>query len=69
MYCRNSITLHLARGVGAIILILALFLMNLHPMINILLLLGIILLLRGCPTCWFIGLISKLKTLSGEVKK
>lgn len=60
MYCRNSITLHLARGVGAIILILALFLMNLHAIINIILLLSIILLL-GCPSCWFIGLNKKLK--------
>lgn len=61
MYCRNTLILSLARGVGALILVVPLFLMNLNPIINVILLIGSILLLRGCIVCWLIDLSKNIK--------
>lgn len=60
MYCSTSITMHLLRGIGALILIVIAFLVApTHPSILLPTLLGAVLLLRGCPMCWIMGLIEK----------
>lgn len=69
MYCRNTLILSLARGVGALILVVLLFLMNLHPIINVILLIGSILLLRGCIVCWLIDLSKNIKIVFSGGKK
>lgn len=55
MFCSRSIGIHLLRGAGAIMLIaLGLVLSSIWlwpPLI-----LGAVLLLRGCPMCWLVGL-------------
>jgi hypothetical protein len=56
MFDNSSLILHFARGIGAIFLIGILFFTTVHPIVGIALLIGAILLLRGCPVCWFIGL-------------
>lgn len=61
MCCRNSVKLHLIRGVCAVMLILALFLFQLPLLIKLVCLACATFLLRGCPACWFSGLIYKLK--------
>lgn len=55
MFCSRSIGIHLLRGAGAIMLIglgLVLGSIWLWPP----LILGAVLLLRGCPMCWLVGL-------------
>lgn len=65
MYCRNSIILHLIRGIAAISLIFAVFLFQLPLLLKLFLVVGAILLLRGCPACWLLSLINKLQTQKG----
>lgn len=60
MFDSTSVILHLARGIGAILLIVILFFIQPHPVIGIILLIGAMLLLRGCPVCWFVSLTDKL---------
>lgn len=58
MFCSRSIGIHLLRGVGAVTLIaLAVYLGIDRPLLSVPLLLGAVLLLRGCPMCWLIGLV------------
>ena len=57
MSCSRSISIHLLRGFGAIALIALAVLYGgeyvwlLPPM-----LIGAVVLMRGCPTCWLLGL-------------
>ncbi|OTP87342.1 hypothetical protein B6D19_04725 [Gilliamella apicola] len=66
MYCRNSITLHLIRGLGAVMLIIGVFIFQLSIVTKLFFILCVIFLLRGCPACWFFGLIKKLQIQKGE---
>lgn len=57
MSCDRAVSAHLLRGFGAVILLVAAFVLGgdqfwLVPP----LLLGAVVLLRGCPMCWLIGL-------------
>lgn len=61
MYCRNSVSLHLIRGVCALMLVLALFLFQFPLFAKLACLACVVFLLLGCPACWFSGLIYKLK--------
>jgi hypothetical protein len=62
MSCNRSITIHLLRGFGAIALIV---LAVLYGGENVWLLpplfIGAIILMRGCPTCWLLGLAEAVK--------
>ena len=60
MFDSISVILHLTRGIGAILLIVILFFIQPRPVIGIILLIGAMLLLRGCPVCWFVSLTDKL---------
>ncbi|TSD61103.1 hypothetical protein FFI97_012910 [Variovorax sp. KBS0712] len=59
--CPVSITWHLLRGAGALALIvLAVLLSSAHPWIAPPAVIGALLLLRGCPMCWLVGLLERL---------
>ncbi len=60
MYCNTSITMHLFRGITAFIFIAIAFTTQLHSIVFILLLGASFLLLRGCPMCWFVSLLTKI---------
>lgn len=66
MYCRNSITLHLIKGLGAVILIISVFLFQLSLITELCFILGAIFLLQGCPACWFFSLIKKRQIQKGK---
>lgn len=57
MFCSRSMSIHLLRGLGAVLLLIAAFMFGrervwlLPP-----LLVGAVILLRGCPACWLVGL-------------
>lgn len=57
MFCSSSITLHLLRGAGAVALLAcAAWVFRSHPVWALLPLAGALLLMRGCPMCWLMGL-------------
>ena len=58
MVCSRSVSIHLLRGFGAAVLVSMVVLYG-SERIWILLpsLLGALVLLRGCPMCWLMGLI------------
>ncbi|MCV2360091.1 hypothetical protein LNV08_14020 [Paucibacter sp. TC2R-5] len=57
MFCSSSVSLHLLRGAAAFALIAAaLMLKGLGAIGSGLALVGALLLLRGCPMCWLMGL-------------
>lgn len=57
MFCSTSIGVHLLRGLGALALILsALYFNSYSILLSFVAFAGAILLLRGCPMCWLIGL-------------
>lgn len=59
--CSLSITWHLLRGAGALELIaMAVLLSEGHPWIAPPAIVGALLLLRGCPMCWLVGLLERL---------
>jgi hypothetical protein len=63
MSCNRSISIHLLRGFGALALIaLAVLYGGAHVWLLPPLLIGAIILMRGCPTCWLIGLAEAVKT-------
>lgn len=65
MYCNTSITTHLLRGIcGIVLLVVAFFMVTIQPIAIIPALTGAVLLLRGCPLCWVVGLIEKIKSKS-----
>jgi len=62
MYCSRSISVHLLRGLSAVVLIALAAIYGganawLQP-----LLIGAIALMRGCPMCWLMGLVEVAKT-------
>ena len=62
MYCSRSITVHLLRGFGAIGLItLAIVYGSAQPWLLPPLLIGAVVLMRGCPMCWLMGLFETAK--------
>ena len=57
MSCSRSLFIHLMRGAGAAVLIvLAVILGGAHARLLPPLLIGAIVLMRGCPMCWLMGL-------------
>lgn len=58
MFCSRSVGEHLARGAAALALMAGalFFFETLGPVASALALLGAVLLLRGCPMCWLMGL-------------
>ena len=62
MYCSRSITVHLLRGLGAVGLITAAVIYGAaHTWLLPPLLIGAVLLMRGCPMCWLMGLVEAAK--------
>lgn len=58
MFCSRSLTVHLLRGLGAVGLLCAALLADALPaLLRIACVAGAVGLMRGCPMCWFIGLI------------
>ena len=57
MSCDRAMSVHLLRGLGAVVLLVAAFAFGgEHPWLVLVLLPGVIVLLRGCPMCWLVGL-------------
>ena len=57
MFCSRSITIHLLRGLGAVLLLIAAFMFGREQVWLVPpLLVGAVILLRGCPACWLAGL-------------
>lgn len=56
MFCSTSLTEHLLRGALAALLLAGALLGDWHPILNAGALLGALVLMRGCPMCWLIGL-------------
>lgn len=58
MFASRSVTEHLLRGAaGALLLVAALVLTGPVGPLSLLLLVPAVVLLRGCPTCWALGLV------------
>jgi hypothetical protein len=63
MYCSRSMTVHLLRGFGAAGLIaLAVIYREAHAWLLPPALIGAIVLMRGCPMCWLMGLVETAQT-------
>ena len=57
MFCSTSVWVHLVRGIAAAAMIAGVFFVQAdYPILIIPLLIGAVVLLRGCPMCWLIGL-------------
>ncbi len=62
MSCSRSISVHLLRGLGAVVLVVLAFSYGGgHPVLFPLLLVGAVALLGGCPMCWMMGLVETAK--------
>lgn len=62
MYCSNSVTVHLLRGAAAIGLIFAAIFLSSYGLIwSVATGIGAVVLLRGCPMCWLMGLFETMK--------
>ena len=58
MFCSRSISVHLLRGLGAVALVaLAIMLGREHFWLMPPLVIGALVLMRGCPMCWLMGLV------------
>lgn len=69
MHCDRSIAWHLLRGVLALTLILiAVVFGPAHPTVIPLLGICATVLLRGCPTCWLMGLCYRLRRNRDELE-
>jgi hypothetical protein len=70
MSCDRAVSVHLLRGCGAVILLVAAFMLGGDQIWLVpLLLLGAVVLLRGCPMCWLVGLfdaISRRRNVAGS---
>jgi hypothetical protein len=63
MYCSRSISVHLLRGLSAVVLIaLAAIYYGANAWLLQPLLIGAIALMRGCSMCWLMGLVEVAKT-------
>ncbi len=57
MYCSQSIAIHLLRGLFALILLaIGIYLSFSYLVIAIACFVGALVLFRGCPMCWVVGL-------------
>ena len=57
MFCSTSVSVHLLRGAAATGLIIAAFYVSSYGFVwSALAGLGAVVLLRGCPMCWLMGL-------------
>jgi len=57
MYCSTSVSVHLLRGAAAVgLIVAALFLSGYGVVWSAIAGIGAIVLLRGCPMCWLMGL-------------
>ena len=57
MYCSTSVSVHLLRGAAALGLIFAAFYLSSYGVVgSALASIGAVVLLRGCPMCWSMGL-------------
>ncbi len=57
MFCSTSVTQHVLRGIGALALLAyAAVVFQTHPLWSLLPLAGALVLMRGCPMCWLMGL-------------
>ncbi|MDC6170677.1 hypothetical protein [Paucibacter sp. XJ19-41] len=62
MFCSRSITIHLLRGAAAaLLLVLALWPGPLAGWLRAIALAGAVVLMRGCPMCWLLGLFETLR--------
>lgn len=58
MFCSSSVSIHLLRGAAAFALIASALLFSGYGLIGSGLAIGgALLLMRGCPMCWLIGLL------------
>ncbi len=64
MFCSTSVSIHLLRGLAALTLIIGALHFSSYGTLGLvfalLAFIGAILLLRGCPMCWLVGLIETL---------
>jgi hypothetical protein len=61
MFCSSSITTHLLRGIAALALLAsAILLAEVAIHLRIGAFLGALILMRGCPMCWAVGLLETL---------
>lgn len=66
MYCSSSITVHLLRGAAALaLLVFALFFNPYGMALSGVALVGAVVLLRGCPMCWMMGLFETMRQGKG----
>jgi H+/gluconate symporter-like permease len=57
MFCSTSVTQHVLRGIGALaLLVCAAMVFQAHALWALLALAGALVLMRGCPMCWLVGL-------------
>lgn len=62
MYCSNSVSVHLLRGAAAIGLIYSAFFLSSYGLIwSAAAGIGAVVLMRGCPMCWLMGLFETMK--------
>lgn len=57
MYCSSSVWVHLLRGAAAVGLLFAAFFLSSYGVLwSAPAVIGAVVLLRGCPMCWLMGL-------------
>lgn len=60
MFCSTSVSVHLLRGLAALALIMGALHFSAFGSVGLIIatlaFIGAILLLRGCPMCWLVGL-------------
>jgi hypothetical protein len=62
MFCSTSLTVHLLRGIVALALIVSAMILSSEAMIfSASAVVAAIVLLRGCPMCWLIGLFETIR--------
>jgi hypothetical protein len=62
MVCSTSVSVHLLRGAAAIGLIFAAFFLSSYGVLwSAIAVIGAMMLLRGCPMCWLMGLFETIK--------
>jgi hypothetical protein len=67
MFCSRSVSVHLLRGLGAVALVaLAIVSGRQHIWLVPPLGIGALVLMRGCPMCWLMGLIETLTIQRGR---
>lgn len=68
MSCSRSLSVHLLRGAGALaLLVLGYVYADVAPWLSPALLIGAVVLLRGCPMCWLSGLFDALAARRSRV--